>query len=226
MEVFDVGGIRLAADVSGCVEGTVLVLLHGAGSDRSTWAAVAPAFAPTHRVYAVDLRGFGDSDRPGAYSFEAMRDDVLGLLDVIGADRADLVGHSVGGSVAWLVAQEQPERVAHLVMEDSPIPKPGRARRSLAERPAQEPPFDWAALVAIVREFDDPGPQWWERAGAVTARTLLLAGGAASHVPQHLFTEVLALLRDARIVEIPVGHHIHRDATEQFLAHVVAFLAG
>jgi pimeloyl-ACP methyl ester carboxylesterase len=226
MEFFDIDGIRLAADVSGCLDGTPLVLLHGSGADRSTWAAVAPAFASTHRVYAVDLRGFGDSDRPGAYSFDAMRDDVLGLFDVIGADRADLIGHSVGGSVAWLVAQEQPERVAHLVMEDSPIPKRGLERRPLAERPEKEPPFDWEALVAIVREFHDPGPQWWDRVGAVTAPTLLLAGGPSSHVPQHLFAEARALLADARIAEIAVGHHIHRDAPDRFLTQVIPFLAG
>ena len=59
----------------------------------------------------------------------------------------------------------------------------------------------------------------------ISAPTLMLAGGASSHVPQHLFTEALALLRDGRLAEIPVGHHIHRDAPDQFVAAVAAFLA-
>jgi pimeloyl-ACP methyl ester carboxylesterase len=48
------------------------------------------------------MRGFDDSDRPGRYSYAEMRGDVLALLDVIGADRADLVGHSMGApSPGW-----------------------------------------------------------------------------------------------------------------------------
>jgi 3-oxoadipate enol-lactonase len=155
-----------------------------------------------------------------------MRDDVLGLLDVVGADRADLVGHSMGGSVAWLVAQKQPERVAHLVVEDSPPPKQGMERPVFGGRREEEPPFDWDAIVAIRRELDDPDPQWWDRLDLVTSPTLLLAGGSHSHVPQHLFAETLARLRDGRIAEIPVGHHIHRDAPERFLAQVIPFLAN
>ncbi len=224
MEFIDVDGVRIAAAISGTPGAIPLVLLHGGGGDKSSWDTIAPAFASTHRVYAIDLRGFGDSDRPGTYSFETMRDDVLGLLDVIGADRADVVGHSMGGSVAWLVAQEQPGRVAHLVVEDSPPPKAGVKRLTLGPRPETEPPFDWDALVAIVREFDEPDPRWWDRIDAVTAPTLMLAGGPLSHVPQDLFTEALALLQDGRIVQIPVGHHIHRDAPDQFLAEVVPFL--
>lgn len=226
MVFFDVNGVRIAAEVSGAAGAIPLVLLHAAGLDRSTWAAVSPAFASTHHVYAVDLRGFGESGRPGRYSFEAMRDDVLGLLDVVGAGRVDLVGHSMGGSVAWLVAQKQPERVAHLVIEDTPPPNTGMERVTLAARPEEEPPFDWEAVVAIVEELNNPDPRWWDQISVVTAPTLLLAGGPSSHIPQHLLAEALALLPDGRLVEIPAGHHIHRDAPERFLAQVVPFLTG
>lgn len=225
MEHFEVGGVRIAAEVTGAEGSMPLVLLHGSGSDKSSWDAVAPAFASTHRVYAVDLRGYGDSDRPGKYSLAAMRDDVLGLLDVLGAPRTDLVGHSMGGAVAWLVAQEQPGRVAHLVLEDTPLPKPGPAGRIAPVRPAVDPPYDWNAVAAVVAELNDPDPRWWERIAAVSAPTLLLAGGPSSHVPQHLFAEALALLPDGRITEIPVGHQIHRDAGDRFVAAVAPFLA-
>ena len=230
MEFFAVNGVKIAASVTGDPDATPLVLLHGAGSDQSSWDAVAPAFASTHRVYAVDLRGFGESGRPGEYSFAAMRDDVLGLLDVIDAARGDaarvdVIGHSMGGSVAWLIAQAQPDRVAHLVIEDSPLPKPGLARMAAPTRPPVDPPFDWDALAAIVAELNDPDPRWWEQIALISAQTLMLAGGASSHVPQHLFAEALALLRDGRVAEVPVGHHIHRDAPERFVAAVAPFLA-
>jgi pimeloyl-ACP methyl ester carboxylesterase len=80
--------------------------------------------------------------------------------------------------------------------------------------------------VAIIQELNNPDPQWWDRIDAVSAPTLLLAGGPLSHVPQHLFAEALALLQNGRSAEIPVGHHIHRDAPDQFLALVIPFLAS
>lgn len=224
MDFFDVNGVRLAAEVTGAAGARPLVLLHGGGRDKSTWAEIAPAFAGTHRVYAVDLRGFGDSDRPGSYSFTQLRDDVLGLLDLLGADRVDLIGHSMGGTVAWLVAQARPGRVGRLVIVDSPPPKAGGEPIVLGARPEPEPPFDWDAIVAVIGDLNDPDPSWWDRIGDVTAPTLLLAGGAGSHVPQHLLTEALADLKDGRLVEIPVGHNLHTDAPERFLAEVVPFL--
>lgn len=225
MEYFSANGVKIAGRVTGDPDSMPLVLLHGAGSDKSTWDAVAPTFASTHRVYAVDLRGFGESGRPGQYSFAAMRDDVLGLLDLIDAARVDVIGHSMGGSVAWLIAQAQPDRVAHLVIEDSPLPKPGLAKGAVPTRPLVDPPFDWDALAAIVAELNDPDPQWWERIALISAPTLMLAGGGSSHVPQHLFAEALTLLRDGHLAEIPVGHNIHRDAPDRFIAAVSPFLA-
>jgi 3-oxoadipate enol-lactonase len=201
-----------------------LILLHGGGGDSSTWDRVASAFAATHRVYAVDLRGFGATSRGGPYGFMPMRDDILGLLDVLGADRYDLVGHSMGGTVAWLAAQQQPDRVAHLVVEDSPPPRIGRSRSSMKIGEPSDVPFDWAAVEAYSRDLEAPDPQWWDRIDAVTAPTLLLAGGTSSQVPQDLFPDVLARLSDGRLVQIPVGHNIHRDAPEEFTTAVTTFL--
>jgi 3-oxoadipate enol-lactonase len=203
-----------------------LILLHGGGSDSSTWDEVAPAFAETHRVHAVDLRGFGATSRGGPYGFVPMRDDILALLDVLGASRCDLVGHSMGGTVAWLVAQFQPDRVAHLVTEDSPPPRTGSFRSSVKIGEPPDVPFDWAAAEAYTRDLEAPDPQWWEQIQAVTAPTLLLAGGASSPVPQDLFPDVLARLPDGQVVQIPVGHNIHRDAPTEFTAAVTTFLAG
>jgi pimeloyl-ACP methyl ester carboxylesterase len=173
------------------------------------------------------MRGFGDSDRPGQYSYEAMRDDVLALLDAIGADRADLIGHSMGGWVAWLVAEARPERLAHLVVEDAPPPRRGAAqRRALPADPPPDVPFDWQALLALSAQFLAPDRAWWDEVPVVTAPVLMLAGGAASHIPQQLFADALAMLPDGHLHEIPVGHHIHKVAADEFLAAVVPFLAS
>ncbi|MFF4467279.1 alpha/beta fold hydrolase [Streptomyces mirabilis] len=56
-------------------------------------------------LYAPDLRGHDRSGRPGVYSFQLMREDALGLMDVLGLDRVSLVGHSLDGVVAYLLAE-------------------------------------------------------------------------------------------------------------------------
>lgn len=231
---YDIGnGIKLAVEESGTVAATPLILLHGGGGDSSTWAGIAPAFAASHQVFAVDLRGFGATTRGGPYGFAAMRDDVIAFLDFMRFPRVDLVGHSMGGTVAWLVAETVQDRVSHLVVEDSPPParRPGAVPVVLGPRP-DDCAFDWAAMAAVVRELNDPDPAWWDSIGAVTAPTLLLAGGPSSHVPQELFASVLERLGmgpgpgpgPGRLAEIPVGHHIHRDAPSAFLDAVVPFL--
>jgi 3-oxoadipate enol-lactonase len=213
--------------VTGNPAGPPLVLIHALGADKSSWDEIAPAFAGSHHVYAVDMRGFGDSDQPGLYSFQDMRDDVLGLLDAIGADRADIIGHSMGATVAWLVAEAQPERIAHLVVEDTTPPRQGvRLPRTPPPEPPEEVPFDWQALLAVAAQVNDPDPVWWDQVPAVTAPVLMLAGGQDSHVPQHLFAEVLARLPNGRMLEIPVGHHIHENAPNEFLAAVEPFLCS
>lgn len=213
-----------AMTVSGDPGGRPLILLHGGGRDRSDWDAVTPAFAGTHRVFAFDQRGFGESARSGQYSFTLMRDDVLTLMDRHGIEQADIIGHSMGGTVAWLVAQAQPARVRRLVIVDTPPPRQGQRRFDVGPRPEQDPGFDWAALEAIVAELNDPDPQWWDNLKTVTAPTLLIAGGEKSHVPQHLLSETLAMVADGRMVEIPVGHSPHRDAPDDFCAAIAPFL--
>lgn len=226
-QYFAVRGVRLCAQVTGAPGARPLVLLHALGLDKSSWDPVAPALARTHRVYAVDMRGFGDSDRSARYSYTGMRDDVLALLDTIGADRADLIGHSMGGTVAWLVAQARPGWLAHLVAEDTSPPRPGsRLARTPPAEPPEDVPFDWQALLALTAELLDPDPAWWGQIPSVTSPVLLLAGGPASSTPQEQLAEAVALLPGGRVHEIPVGHHIHQQAPERFLAAVSPFLAG
>lgn len=225
MQLIDVDGTRLALSVWGEPAAPPVVLLHGGGSTRSAWDATAPTLGRSHRVYAVDLRGYGDSDRPGSYSLELMRDDVAGLMAELGASRFSVVGHSLGGTVAWLLAQRQPDRVSHLVVVDSAPPRepfvvdPG-------PRPDPEPPYDWAATVAVLAQLADPDPAWWAGLGTVTARTLILAGGPSSHVPQQVLVDAHAAVPGSRLVEIPVGHDIHREAPDRFLAEVVPWLTS
>jgi len=99
--------------------GHAVVLVHGFGSSIYTWKDVIPALAQSHDVVALDLPGFGESDQPADLSFEDLPRAVLGLMDRLGIERAALVGNSMGGAAAALVAAESPGRVSALVLIDA-----------------------------------------------------------------------------------------------------------
>lgn len=91
-------------------------------------------------------------------------------------------------------------------------------------RPEGPLPFDWAVVPAIVGQFADPDPTWWERLSDISAPTLLIAGGPSSHIPQDKLEEVAARIPRCSIVTIPVGHHIHEARPVEFNEAVAAFL--
>jgi pimeloyl-ACP methyl ester carboxylesterase len=110
-----VNGVRLRVLDRG--KGPPVVLLHGFASSLDAWADVVPALEPDHRVIALDLKGFGWSDRPeGDYSPAAQAEIVFALLDQLRVDRAAVVAHSWGASVALAMAMARPARVERLAL--------------------------------------------------------------------------------------------------------------
>ena len=101
-------------------QGPPVVLIHGFASSLETWATVRPALRERHRVLAMDLKGFGWTDRPeGDYSPEAQARLVLALMDQRGIERAAIVAHSLGSSVALALALMAPERVSRIALYDA-----------------------------------------------------------------------------------------------------------
>ncbi|MGW0230384.1 alpha/beta fold hydrolase [Actinopolymorpha singaporensis] len=223
----DVGEVRLAYRVAGDPKSPPLILLHGVGSDGSSWNPVVPGLAREWRVYVPDLRGFGRSDWPGRYSFELMATDLLGFLDALGLDRVVLTGHSMGGVVSYLLALDHPDRVSALVLVETPPPLP--QRRPEPQRPdGQDGPlgFDWPVRPAIVGQVNRPDPCWWQRLAEITAPTLVVAGGPASPFSQKEIDAMAARLPAGQLVTIAVGHGVHKEAPEEFVSVVRRFLAG
>ncbi|MCM2578735.1 alpha/beta fold hydrolase [Streptomyces meridianus] len=218
----ETGRARLAYRVCGPPDAPPLVLLHALGEGARDWEDVTPAFSRRRRVYAVDLRGHGGSDRPGAYSLELMRDDVLGFLDALALDRVDLIGHSLGGMVAWMLAAAHPQRLDRLILEDVPAPLP--RERVVPERPEGPLSFDWDMVLAVRQQIDTPDAAWLALLGRITARTLVLAGGPQSPVPQERIAELARRVPHARLLTVPAGHLIHRTAPGRFTDAVLEFL--
>ncbi|MGN6176530.1 MAG: acetoin dehydrogenase dihydrolipoyllysine-residue acetyltransferase subunit [Streptosporangiaceae bacterium] len=116
VETADIGGRKVSYVGTG-QDGEVVLLVHGYGGDRNSWLFLQEPLAARHRVYALDLPGHGTSSKDvGDGSVETLADAVLGVLDAIGAERAHLVGHSLGGAVALAVAARDPRRVSSLTL--------------------------------------------------------------------------------------------------------------
>lgn len=119
-------GLSVAYRTAAGSGATPLVLLHGMGESSASWEPLLDALAGLGSlVIAPDVRGHGATGRPGLYSFEALRDDVVAFLDALGIERCVLIGHSMGACTAAMVAAAHPERVMRLVLEDAVPMRPG-----------------------------------------------------------------------------------------------------
>ena len=103
---FDVNGVRLRVVDAGPDDGPVVVLAHGFPELAFSWRHQIPALAAAgYRVLAPDQRGYGGSSSPEeveAYDITALTGDLVGLIDAVGAERAAIVGHDWGATVAWI----------------------------------------------------------------------------------------------------------------------------
>ncbi|WP_324606696.1 alpha/beta fold hydrolase [Kitasatospora azatica] len=152
------------------------VFLHGLGASSPAYFAATAAhpLLAGHRSFLVDLLGFGISDRPTGfpYTLEAHADAVAAALRAAGVTGVQLVGHSMGGAVAIVLASRHPELVARLVLADANLDPVAPARRpgssGLATYTEQE------FLAGGWREVREAvGPHWWS--------TMRLAGRTALH---------------------------------------------
>jgi len=113
-------GLRLRYVRAG--HGVSVVLVHGFGESLIAWRGVFDRLRSESDVTALDLPGFGLSDKPASgYGTEILAADLIAALDSLGIDHAVLVGHSMGGAVAAAAALASPGRVAALVLVDPAV---------------------------------------------------------------------------------------------------------
>jgi pimeloyl-ACP methyl ester carboxylesterase len=110
-------GVRLHYAVQGDPAGPAVILLHGYSDSWFSYSPVLPLLSAGYRVYALDQRGHGESDKPRAgYHMADMAADVVAFMDARRIPSAVVVGHSLGSLVAQYVARAAPDRVAGLVL--------------------------------------------------------------------------------------------------------------
>ncbi|MGZ0147277.1 alpha/beta fold hydrolase [Kribbella sp. WER1] len=212
-----------------------LICLHAGTSGPSTWDRFVPEFeALGYRVHRPTLLGHGTAPRRRTYYLNDFRDQVLRDLD--DRDHLTLIGNSLGAYVASAVAAAEPDRVDRLVLEEIPVPPqttqdgppttrelPGVALRAAGWLTRRR--CDPRLLRDVIADLRRPQPSWWSGLPAVTAPTLVLAGGPKSHLDQTRFALLSDSLPNATVTTIEAGHRIHRHAPDRWLAAVKPFLA-
>jgi pimeloyl-ACP methyl ester carboxylesterase len=213
----DVNGIKLYYEIHGT--GRPLVLLHGGLGAIEMFGPNLAALAKGRQVIAVDLQGHGrtaDIDRP--LSAELMADDIAALVKLLGLERAEVVGYSLGGAVALQMAIRHPERVSRLVVVSTPfrrsafypeiLGQQAQVTAAAADAMKQTPmyqlyaglaprPEDWARLLGKIGELMKRDYDWSKEIAGIQAPTMVVAGDADIFPPAHA-VELFGLLGGGR----------------------------
>src|SRR5581483_4932921 len=184
-------GARLHYEVFGPRHGEPVLMIQGLGADARGWLLQRRAIGRRYRGIVFDNRGTGRSSKPvGAYDLEQMAADAVAVLDAAGFERAHVMGASMGGVIAQVIAVRHPERVLSLVLACT-------ACRHLAWR--RELLEDWAAIAQAqgMRAFAAQNLRWL--VGSRSLRRFWPAFGALTPLsisaPTHAFVaQVHAIL--------------------------------
>lgn len=194
------GGSRFHVAVAGSESRSapLVLLLHGYPEFWWAWRAQIPALADAgYRVAAMDVRGVGGSDKPpSGYGVPARAADVAGVVRSLGRDRAVMVGHGTGGTLAWALGALHPGTTTAVGVLASPHP----ARMRLSGRAA----FTSAALRELAYLQIPTLPERALTRGDLVERTLTL--GASAPLPG----DVVELYRTA--MRIPFAAHSAAEA--------------
>src|SRR5579862_1404935 len=190
--MLDIEGPIYVADHGG--DGPVMVLVHGLGGAHLNWMAVAPQLTAHHRVYALDLPGFGRSPLAGRRSTIAANVDLLTrAITRLSPGPIVLVGNSMGGLLSIGAAAQHPSLIDALVLVDPAVPAP---------RGAFPPRLDRVSRTFLATAFM---PRW----GAKRLSRAVAALGAESLVRE---TMQLVTSDPARVEQAVIEAHIGLEA--------------
>jgi len=219
--------------------GEPILLLHGLSASHRWWSQNAPVFARSYRVYAIDLSGFGDSRELGVFDLNEAVPQVIHWMDALEIPRATVIGHSLGGLIAVMLAAQEPTRVERLVLVDAAMLafNPGLGRRalglvrSLRWTPKRHiPMMAEDALRANPRAVSHATLQLLTTDGRsdlkrITAPTLIIWGEHDTIVPLSVGEQLQAQISGSQLVVIPNSSHTPMlDRPQRFNEEVFRFL--
>lgn len=129
---------RTAYDQAGADNAETVVLIHGLGLNRATWADLIPDLAENYRVITYDLFGHGESaPPPQTPSLAIFSEQLRDLLDDLGIDHCAVAGFSLGGMINRRMAMDHPDRVSSLIILNSPHERSPSAQKLVEIRAAE-----------------------------------------------------------------------------------------
>lgn len=231
--------------------GMPLIALHAYWMEAGTYEELASALAPEWRVIALDQRGHGESDKPDDLSWEAFIADLGGFLDHLGIDEPiAITGNSLGGTVAFRFAAQNPGRVSAMVIEESPAvedadldfmrawegvyPTREALKDKIGERLAWslEPSFrevngGWTLVFSPNKLADAQmglNGDFWDEWLATDIPVLLVRGTDSKAVDGQLLEDMAARRPNTELQSFDAGHVIHHDVPDEFAKETQAFL--
>jgi len=220
-----INGLEMHYELHG--NGQPLVLLHGGLGAIEMFESLLPSLAAIRQVVAVDLEGHGRTgaiDRP--FSFGVMADDIAALIKHLALDQVDILGYSLGGSIALQVALRHPNRVAKLILVSTPIRRSALRPAFLApvtleawsaalenspihqlyERLAPKP-ADWPRLLEKMLALTTTEFDYTRQLTCLTGATMIVAADQDIFPPSHA-TEAFELLGGrAQLAILPGASH-------------------
>ena len=240
----------LELHVTGNLSAPALIFLHHFGGSSRTWDGVIARLEQRFRCVALDQRGFGGSRPAGDYSLAAMTDDVLAVIKALKLERYGLIGHSMGGKVAFSAAARQPAGLERLVLiaPSPPTPEPikaierARLLRSHGDRAAaiatnqniSRLPIHHDELEVLISDNLRCSPSAWSAwletgstdtlaLGVIDVPTLLIAGELDPVIPLELLrTELAPHLTRFRLEVIAGAGHLLPLEAAGHMAELIA----
>lgn len=171
MPTVNANRISLYYEIAGEDNPNTLILINGVGQWHEAWWRNVGRLSEHFRVVTFDNRGIGDSDKPaGPYTLDLMAEDVLGLMNALGIVKAHVLGHSLGGGIAYFMARKAPERIQSLILASTLYwgPKVGwpspRAMQALQDRSGD--PLELVkrgSRIATAEGFEERDPEGFNK---------------------------------------------------------------
>lgn len=247
----NVDGLRLSVLEAGT--GDPIVFVHGVVTTSNIFPKYVGAYAPEFRGIAVDLRGYGDSEKPATgFTIERFARDLIGLADALEIEKAVWVGVSMGGMILQQLALDHPERVRALVLVsttdgamilDQDIPTIGHSRdyREVSKRmivesfPAGTLPKTYQPLLeriptwngTVIREALTSMSQFHVhgRLSAIAVPTLIMVGAKDDVATPAIAMGIQGQIPGAQLVEFNTGHFMMAEDPDRFRIVLGDFLA-
>lgn len=247
----NVDGLRLSVLEAGT--GDPIIFVHGVVTTSNIFPKYVGAYAPVFRGIAVDLRGYGDSEKPATgFTIERFARDLIGLADALEIEKAVWVGVSMGGMILQQLALDHPERVRALVLVsttdgamilDQDIPTIGHSRdyREVSKRmivesfPAGTLPKTYQPLLeriptwngSVIREALTSMSQFHVhgRLSAIAVPTLIMVGAKDDVATPAIAMGIQGQIPGAQLVEFNTGHFMMAEDPDRFRIVLGDFLA-